>query len=448
MKRNDIAGASWMLVVLFAFYAFSTVDRYIITMLAPSIKTSLRLSDVEVGTLLGPAFSLFYALFGVPLGWAADRFPRRLVIFFGAIIFGVSTAMGAFVTSFGILFVTRVLVGIGEASISPAAFSLIADRFPRDRQTTASSVYNTAAKVGVASAYTFGGLILGNSVGQLINVPLVGAIEPWRAVFLLVGLPVVLFAFFAFSFREPARRESQALGSDKSVFTYMWRERRLMVPLIIGFSAIGMVSFGLSGWAPIYITRHYHWGAERYGPTLGLISLAAAGSLVVKGLIVDALYRRNMRDAHIRLYTWLLIGTFPIAIGAFFVSSPLLFLIMYGIVQVVAMPIVVYFSAATQLIAPPHLRARVVSMFLMAVAVFGSGAGPFVVGLLTDYVFGDEAKVGWSLLTLIGIFMPVGLISLRFALRPMRDAMAKADHAFAGEASAPTGGAGGKPLKA
>jgi MFS family permease len=424
--------AWWMLAVLFLLYVVSIIDRYIITMLVPSIKTSLDLTDFQIGILLGPAFSFFYALFGLPLGWAADRYPRRWVIFLGALTFGLATASGALAGSFVALLAARMLVGVGEASLSPAAFSLMADRFPRGQLTTASSIYNTAAKVGVATAYAAGGLIIGLAATRTFELPLLGALEPWRLVFVLTGLPAVVLGVLVFTFKEPRRTKPPMSGTAApvTIFRYFRDEKRLMIPMLVGFCSIGMVSFGLSGWAPTYITREFGWPPERYGPILGVISLAAAGSLVIKGLIVDWLYRRNVQDAHIRLFTWLLMGTLPIAVILFFLKDPLLFLVGYGVVQIVAMPIVIYFSAATQLIAPSYLRGQVIAVFLLSVAIFGSGMGPLVVGALTDYVFQDDQKIGYSLTVLVCTMMPLGLVCLRLALKPMRDAMARADEEY------------------
>jgi MFS family permease len=147
--RGASPGAWWMLFVLLSLYIVSYIDRTAINMLVPYIKTSLHLSDSQMGLVLGPAFSFVYAAFGFPLGWAADKFPRRWVIFVGAVLFGCATVASAAAQTFLALFIARACVAIGEASLSPAAYSLMSDKFPRNLLTTASSIYNTASKIRI-----------------------------------------------------------------------------------------------------------------------------------------------------------------------------------------------------------------------------------------------------------------------------------------------------------
>jgi MFS family permease len=427
--RGAPFSAWWALGVLFLLYVFSMIDRYVITMMVPSIKSSLSLSDTQMGLILGPAFALFYAVFGMPLGWAADKYPRRWVIFLGAVLFGLATATSAFAGTFGILFLTRMFVGIGEASLSPAAYSLMADKFPRNLLTTASSIYNTAAKVGVAASYAIGGVAIGFAARLHPHLPGRGALEPWQIVFLLIGMPAAVLALLVFTFREPPRTvvHRKAGVATETLVGFMKSERRLLVPMMIGFGLIALCSYSLTAWTPTYLTRKFGSTPESYGPVLGLISMAAALTLILKGMIVDWLYGRGMKDVHIRFFSWLLVGTLPVVAGMFFVSSPLFFMILYGFVQVVAMPIIVYMSAAIQLIAPGNLRGQLIAVYMFCLSVFGGGLGPIIVGALTDHVFGGEAKIGSSLAVVVWTTIPLALICLRLALKPLRMAMGEAE---------------------
>lgn len=416
----------WVLSVLSTLYIISIIDRYVISMLVPYIKASLHLTDGQMGIILGPAFSVFYAVFGIPLGWAADKYSRRWVIFIGSVLFGCATVGSALAGSFAALFLARACVAIGEASLSPAAYSLIAEKFPRHLVTTASSIYNSATKVGNAAAFAIGGVALGIAADIDSFVPALRSLDPWRIVFLLTGIPAIVISLLVFTFGEKKRqivRTDIPGASLNAIWPYMVAKRRLMAPLLIGFASAGICAAALATWVPTYLTRHYHLDPAHFGPVLALISLVSASTLVVKGAIVDWLYARGTKDIHVRFYTWLLAGALPVAMAMFFIHDATLFMIMYGIVQVVALTLVVYLAAALQLVVPPHLKGRVISVFLFAYSVFGLGSGPMIVGFLTDYVFGDDKLIGWSLATVAWTTLPLALISLRHALKPLHAEM-------------------------
>jgi MFS family permease len=417
--------AWWMLIVLFALYLFSFIDRYVITIMVPQIKESLSLSDVEIGVILGPAFALFYSIFGLPLGWVADNFPRRWLIFLGAALFGIATAASAFAGGFVALFIARMCVGIGEASLSPAAYSLMADKFPRNLFGTASAIYNTAAKFGTASAYTIGGVAIGLAAGWQLGLPIIGGMEPWRIVFLMTGIPSIIVGALVFTFREPLRTSVvQKDGAPvENIVGFLKSQRRLLAPMLLGFSLMAVCSFALAAWAPTYISRHFHWTPLQYGPILGAVSMAAALTLVFKGALVDWLFTKGGKDAYVRFYTWLLMGCLPVAAVTFFIPNAIIFMICYGILQVVALPTIVFMSAAIQLIVPGNLRGQIVSVFLFCLTVVGGSTGPLLVAMMTDYVFRDDQKVGYSLAVVVCLAMPCALILLRMSLKPLREAV-------------------------
>ncbi|RIA45508.1 sugar phosphate permease [Hephaestia caeni] len=407
--------AWWALAVLFLFYTFSFLDRYILTMLAPSIKDDLNLSDTEMGLILGAAFSICYAIFGLPLGWAADRFSRRWVIFLGVGVFGIATASTGLANSFIAVFVVRAFVGIGEAALSPAAYSLLAEKFPRHLLTTASSIFNTGAKLGTAGAYALSGVALAYAAGHL---PM---LAPWRFTFFVVGIPVAVMAALVFTFGEESHRAKRKQRNTISIVPYFRTNSDLLLPMVVGFILMGMVGGTLLAWTPSYITRHFGWTPIQFAPMLSVISLVAAASLIFKGGIVDWLFARGIKDAHIRFYTWLVLGIAPIAASMFFIENPIVFMIMYGMVQVVAVPFFVFVSATVQVVAPQEVKGQVIAVFLFCTTGIGSGTGPFIAGALTDYVFQDEAKLGYSLASMIFITIPAAYFCLRKTLRPLRE---------------------------
>ncbi|QKS00269.1 MFS transporter [Sphingomonas sp. CL5.1] len=419
--------AWWMLAVLLLLYTLSFVDRIVISMLVDPIKATLGLSDVQMGLIIGPAFGVAYCIFGYVFGLAADRTSRRKVIFGGVTLWSLSAGLSGLAASFAGLLAFRVGVGAGEAALTPAAYSLLTDRFPRRRLTTAMAIYQMGAKLGAALAFAIGGVSIAFAATiQHTHWPVVGNMEPWQIALALTGLPGVLLALLIFTFREPLRGASINASADRPpLIPFLRSEARALVPMAVGFASISITMYSLTSWAPTYMSRQFGWHPAQYGPALSVISLFGAGSMIVKGMIVDWLYGRGMRDAHLRFFTWLLAAAIPVGAVAFFLTDPWWFLIAYGIMQVVALQFVVFMGATLQLFVPPTLRGQVTGLFLGFFTFLGLGAGPTFTAFLTDYVFQDETKLGMSLATTTCLTIPLAWICLRYALAPVRAVLAR-----------------------
>jgi len=391
-------------------------------MLVPNVKASLTLTDFQIGIILGPAFAIIFAVAGIPLGWAADRYSRRMVIVIGALLFAVATGVSGLAASFAALLIMRIFVGIGEASLTPAAMSLIADKMPRARLTTAVSVFSMGPKIGSSAAYAIGGLALAAAAVIERSFPDLHLSDPWRLTMGVAAIPSALVALLVFTFSEPQRVRRRAQEADGGAVAFMISRRRLMVPLVLGFCFIIICGQSLIAWVPTFIARQFAWSPAAYGPILGAISLAGAATLVPKGMIIDWLFARGMTDAPVRFYTWLLIGTLPLAVIVFLLRDGTAFLILYSIVAVVTIPLIAYFTTAVQMVTPPSLRGRVTAIVSIPLALVGS-MGPLIVGALTDFVFQDEARLGWSLATIMATMIPAGAICMRCCLPALRDAI-------------------------
>lgn len=214
-RSSAVSGYAWyVLGVLVVVYALNFIDRQIISILAEDIKTDLGVRDAEIGFLYGTAFAVFYALFGIPLGRLADSWYRGRLIGLGLLLWSSMTALSGFANSFGTLAAARIGVGIGEASASPAAYSLLSDYFPKEKRATAVSIYSSGLYIGGGLSLPIGGYVLSrwNTAYPDATVAPLG-LTGWQAAFLAVGLPGLLLALWVFTLREPARGASEGLAA-------------------------------------------------------------------------------------------------------------------------------------------------------------------------------------------------------------------------------------------
>ena len=419
--------AWWMLSVLFIFNILDYLDRLILTMLVVPIKGELGISDFQMSIILGPAFAVCYALFGLFIGWGVDRYSRRWIIFGGVMIWSIATVMSGLVArSYEMLLFFRILCGIGQATLGPAVVSLLADAFSRDKMTTALSVYQSAAKIGAAAAMAFGGIAMAFSTTYLLEHDVWGIHQPWHLVLAMAGAPGVILAFLVFTFPEPRRALSAQtkVAAPKGLLGKTLKDHwQLWLTLLIGFCSLSILGFALSGWLPTYFDRRFNWTPIQYGPGLSLTNLASAASMVVNGWIVDRLYRKGIADIHLRFYKWLIIAMSPAFIALTFVHNPYVVLGCYALVQFVTLPFFVYASAVIVLVAPAAARGQVTGIFLGAFTVFGQGLGPMLVGMITDYVLHDENMIGESLAIVTIGGMVTAILMLQLALPYFRRAM-------------------------
>ncbi len=216
--RADAAGevggryAKYVLFVLVIVYVFNFIDRQILSILAEDIKADLGVSDAQLGFLFGTAFAVFYAVFGIPLGKLADVWTRKNLISTGLAFWSLMTALSGTARSFGMLAVCRFGVGIGEASATPAAFSMLSDSFPPRLRATAMAIYSSGVYIGAGIGIFLGGMILDgwrDAFPDPATAPF--GLEPWQAAFFVVGLPGIAMSLWVATLREPRRGQSEGM---------------------------------------------------------------------------------------------------------------------------------------------------------------------------------------------------------------------------------------------
>src|SRR4051812_46412631 len=223
--------AWYVLVVLFLVYALNFIDRQIITILAPAIQKDLGLSHADIGFLYGTAFGVFYALFGIPLGRLADSWHRGRLLTLGLALWSTMTALSGFAQTRGMLALARVGVGVGEATASPSAYSLLSDWFPKRQRATALAIYSAGIYVGGGFSLFVGGRIADTwNAWYPVNPPL--GLHGWQAAFLAVGIPGLLLALWVFTLREPMRGQSEGLRAppNPAPFRSFFEELLTIIP--------------------------------------------------------------------------------------------------------------------------------------------------------------------------------------------------------------------------
>ena len=421
----DLRYAWFVVIVLMTLYIFSFIDRMIIALLVAPIKADLNLTDTDIGLLHGLAFALFYTFVGLFIARLADNWDRTKLIAIGVLLWGLATAACGLAGSFTTLFIARIFVGVGEASLSPAAYSMISDYFPPEKRARAMSVYTSGIYFGVGAALIFGGVVIGaiERMGGL-ELPLIGAVYPWQAVFFAVGLPGVLFFVFVRLFvREPPRHEVSATPPTFAAFrAYLTTRRKLYLSHFVGYSFMVLYSYSFSAWTPAVITRIYGLTSADAGLWLGLVILVSAPAGIMFGSVLSRRFQATHgRGGAIRVgVIGALTGIVP---AVLFPLAPNVWiaLLLMGLTQfLISLPFGVA-PAALHEITPNQFRGQVIAIYLFFINIIGLGTGPMIAGLITDYGFHDENAVGYSLLIMALVFLPLSAFILARATALFRD---------------------------
>jgi MFS family permease len=434
------AARAWGPVVLLsALYALSLLDRQVMALLIDDIRADLKITDFQVSLLQGISFALFYATFGLLFGRAVDRVSRRGVISTGVTIWSLATAACGLARNFAGLAMARFGVGAGEAALAPAAYSMIADSFPKTQLALAMAVFGIGSTIGTGMSNAVGGLVVYLVPKEGLVLPLLGLLEPWRVVFLAAGLPGLIFAALIFLVAEPVRRGRRADGGGtqvRDVVRFIRERWKFFLGHFFGFGMQSMCAYAVMSWQAMYFTRKFHWDIPKIAMILTIVNLIAAFSTqLLVGYVADRWYRRGVKDAYLRLCA--LCGVVQIFAIAFAMTANNPWAAMAGLLGWA------FFAnttgpaaAAIQLVTPNEFRGQVSATYILVFNLLGVGAGATVAGAFTTYLFKDDLMVGWSILLTFLIFMPIAICFLIFAMKPMREATARLEAEAEAEAEA------------
>jgi|SRR5271169_3944203 len=421
------AYAYYVIVVLLLAYTLSFADRMLMTLLIEPIKKEFGISDTAVSILVGFAFALFYVVMGIPFGYLSDRLNRRNMIRLGIGAWSLMMAICGLASTFGTLFLGRMGVGVGEATLSPCAYSMLGDYFPRDKLGRAMALYSLGIPLGTGCALVFGGIVVQSfAKTPVVIVPFVGSLTSWRAAFLVLALPGLLLMLLMSTVREPLRRgakwQSERAPDAFEVLRFVKLNKRVLAYYFGGISILSMVVYGTMAWIPTFFARTYALNAARAGVYYGTI-LAVAGTvgLFAGGLMGDRLVKRGASDGHLRTLMFGIAGASP-----FFISIPLMPNMLSALLLLI--PATILWSVAlslagtiVQLLSPPNLRGQMTAIYFLVSVISGPGIGTTLVAVLTDFVFKHPSALRWSL-AMVALALPLAVLLFALALKPYRDA--------------------------
>lgn len=423
--------AWYILGVLILAYTVSFIDRQILTLLVGPIRATLHITDFQLSLLHGIAFALFYTILGIPIGRLVDRRRRTTIIAIGIAVWSVMTALCGLARSFTQLFLARIGVGIGEASLSPGAYSILSDVFPARELPRAINIYTGAAYVGAGLATILGGTLI--TLMPPLSLPVIGRLESWQAVFVAIGLPGLLVALWVLTLREPRRTGLKKSFGDapptlREVLHYMNERRAAFGLTIIGYATAGIMWNGSMAWLPTFFMRAHGWTIAEAGLRYGL-AVMCGGTLgvVFGGWLTVWLRKQGHVDANLRIGLITLAVAAPTGVAAMFASSPTLALLLVGAFLFACSMPWGGAAAALQEITPNQMRGQISAIYLFFLSLLGLGIGPAVVAGLTDHLFGNDAALPKSLALTIVLTAPLSALLLWSARAPYRAALARND---------------------
>lgn len=418
------------LAALTVAHLSATLDRVALSLLVEPIKADLGLSDTQVSLLQGLAFVMGLVCALIPIGILVDRVIRTRLLATGVGFWSVMTACCGLAGNFWTLFLARMGVGVGEAGLLPASYSLIADMFERRRLGTALSIFTMGGAIGTGLSFIAGGALIG-AVGQYgdAHIPLIGLLRPWQTTLILLALPGFVMAVIVYAIPHPPRRaprmEPMAPGSANLLRRFYTDNWRLLARHHVALGGSSIVMLGAYSWiAPLFVRVH-GWDSMSIGFATGsVVSVATPVGLLGGGFLGDYLTRYG---AHMRL----LVCAVSVACGAVCaLTYPLLpdpgtAIILYGgMALFTALPHGVG-NAALQAITPNEIRGRVSSIFYLTVTMVGV-IGPTAIALLSDRLFPFQTGIRYATAIVLPTTLATACLLYLWALAPYRRVISRA----------------------
>jgi MFS family permease len=404
--------AAYVVVVLLLAFFMSFLDRQIITLLLPSLKADLGVSDTQVSLIQGLAFASVYAVTGLSMGWVADNMNRRNLIVAGITFWTLATVACGLAENFWQLFAARMAVGMGEACLGPACASMIADYFRPEQRGKAMGAMMTGAPFGAAGSLFFGGFLLASLTHGAAAELAPAGWAPWRGVFVAIAAPGFLVALLVATLKEPPRRVAAVhTGSPRLTLLGFFRDHRsAMAPFYAIVACLALAAAALSSWAPTVLMRIYGMAPAQAGAIYGTIMLLCAGTAgICSGFVSDRLVRRWRFGGRALLPAFFIPVEFAAQLVVALANNVAVLVAAMSVSGFILAFISASYFPAIQDLFPNQLRGRAVAFLGLVGTVLGMGSGSTLVAVVTDQVFHDEMMLQKS----IGI-VGVSAVSIAF----------------------------------
>jgi len=371
-STDRVPSYSWYaLALLTTVYILNFLDRVLIYTLFPLIKKELAFSDFQLAILGTTSFAIFYTAFGIPFGLLADRFSRKVIIGIGLAVWSLFSGLTGFADTFWTIFGCRLMVGIGEATLGPAALSLLSDYFPPRMRATVQSVYSSAITIGAGLAAFLGAWI--------------GAAYGWRWAFYTLGFPGLLLAVLVFGLREQPRggTETPEAMSGSGNWSRIFRSPALLF-LYLGYALVGLASNNIPVWMTIFFTRVHHLPLPFVGRIAAIIAIAVGIPAMVLGGYFSDRWSRVFGGSRLGFTASTAVLSVPLWIAMLFLDNAGLALAINAVLYALAILWVGPATADVHDIAGPHLRGFAIGIFFAAVNFFSYIVGAPLVGRISD----------------------------------------------------------------
>jgi MFS family permease len=413
-----------VLAILVATAIVSYTDRQVLSLLVDPVRHDLGISDTQISLLLGTAFAVIYGIAGIPFGMLADRISRRNLIFFAVVVWSIGTVACGYSQSFEQLFAARIVVGLGESVLSPAAISLISDYFPPSRRGMAVGCFLSGIAIGIGASILIGGGVLHLvEVGAMAGTPL-ATLAPWRMVLLLIGAPGLAWALVILLIREPVRRTTQAPATLQAAAPQAGAPPRrvalsVIAPIYLVVAMASLVDNAVGAWAPSLLIRNFGRDPAQVGLQLGLLlTIAFGGGVLLGGWLSDLVggHGHWMRKLGVCMAASLLIMLLTVGLTSAHVSVVMaavpLYFALSGVVTACG------FSSILDAIPNSQRGFAMAVSFFLNVAV-GAGLGPTSVALASTHIFGTAAGLGPAIAFVAGFgyLLAAAAIILAFTMQ-------------------------------
>lgn len=390
----------WLiLTLLMVAYAISFMDRYVMNLLLDPIKADMHLTDTQVSLLAGAGFAVFYVLMGIPLGRLSDSKSRVKLIAGGLAVWSIMTSVCGLSKNYLQLMLARMGVGVGEAALSPSAYSMLADLFPRKLLATAIGIYSSGIYIGAGLAYIVGGSLLKYFEAHgTYNLPFVGEVFSWQMIFFLFGLPGLFIAVIMLFVKEPIRVYTNEKTSLTDFFHFLKNEGRPFLWLCAGGAVFNIAVYATGVWIPTFLSRVHQMPLPQVGSITGIgIMLLSPIGAILGGKLADTLATQYGLGGRLKALITFSVVFIPACIV--YTLTPTITATLWALVPyaILVSSGVAVTAATAQEMVPVHFRGTASACMLFAQNIIGMGIGPTSVAFVTDYVYQDQLAVGQSL---------------------------------------------------